>query len=275
MLKDLCVYLDGSEADDERLEAARQLAVANDAAISGLYINQMPEIVISDAYGTSGVAIDEIQAAARAEGAKVAEKLKAKLDKLDVRHELRHYDVPISRWRFVAEAEARLFDLFVASLPSRAEDSSELIETVLFGGGRALLLLPEGGARNMPPKTVLLGWKNSRESARAVSQAIPFMNSADMVSVCMINEGHVSSIDSATQGKDIARHLDRHGVKVDLNPVSEGRGVGQTLMDEAKLINADLIVMGGYGHTRFREWLLGGATRDVLMNMDRPVLIAH
>ncbi len=275
MLKDLCVYLDGSEADAGRLEAARQLAVAHDAAVSGLYFNQLPEIVISDAYGYSGVAIDEIQASARAEGDKVAEKLKAMLDKLDVRHELRRYDVPVSRWRFVAEAEARLFDLFVASLPSKAEDSSDLIETVLFGSGRALLLLPEGGARTMPPKTVLLGWKNSRESARAVSEAIPFMKGAEVVSVCMIHEEHLGSIDSATQGKDIARHLDRHGVEADLNPVAEGKGVGQTLMEEAKLINADLIVMGGYGHTRFREWLLGGATRDVLKGMDRPVLMAH
>ena len=93
--------------------------------------------------------------------------------------------------------------------------------------------------------------------------------------VVMVGNDELGGIERAAQGSDIARHLDRHGIKVDLNPVAHGPGVTDTLLEEARLAGAGMLVMGAYGHSRLREWILGGVTREILGRATIPVLVAH
>ncbi|WP_180899844.1 universal stress protein [Martelella soudanensis] len=276
MIRDLCVHLDGSSGDKDRLEAARRIAVIFDAHLSGVFVNRLPDMPATDFYGYSAADFDEMQSQARAKGDKIAAALEGPLSDLDVRHELRRFDVVSSRWQQTILAEARLYDLFVSTLPQEDDhEAMALVESVLFGAGHSVLLVPPKCISTLDFSTIVLGWRNTREAARAVDEALPFLKRAENVSVCMIGDDELGRIERVTQGNDIARHLDRHGVAVELNPLPEGKGVGATLLEEADLLNAGLIVMGGYGHTRLREWVLGGATREIMKKSEISVLMAH
>ncbi|WP_404404598.1 universal stress protein [Pelagibacterium halotolerans] len=276
MIKDICVYLDGGADDGPRIETARQIAALFDAFIAGLYVTSLPEIQAVGGYAFGAIEIDELQRDARERGDRDMKALKERFSGLDARHELRRHDVLQAHVRDVVLHEARLFDLFVTTRPYGHENPAvEVTEAVLFGSGRATLLVPPGGIETFDPGTVVIAWSNTREAARAVSEAIPFLAHAKSVSVCMVGDDSMSSVERAAQGTDIARHLDRHGVKVQLNPVPPGRGVAETLIEEAQVADADLLVMGGYGHSRLREWVLGGVTREILTHAKIPVLIAH
>lgn len=276
MIKDICVFLDGGPEDVARIEAGRQVAALFDAFVAGLYVNPLPEIHAIGGYAFGALEIDNLQRGVRERGDKEMKALKDRFNDLDVRNELRRHDVLESHVRDLVLYEARLFDLFITTRPYGHENPSiEVTEAVLFGSGRATLLLPPGGVATFDLDTVLIAWRNTREAARAVAEAIPFLIHANSVSVCMIGDNGESSVERAAQGTDIARHLDRHGVKVELNPVPHGRGVSQTLIEETQVADAGLIVMGGYGHSRMREWVLGGVTRDILTRATIPVLVAH
>ncbi|WP_164730398.1 universal stress protein [Pelagibacterium montanilacus] len=276
MIKDICVHLDGNVEDEARLAIAEQIAEHFDAFLAGVLVNPLPAIRAMGGFGYNGLGLDELQHSARARGDEAMRHLRTRFDALPMRHELRRHDVEDARCSEIFVQEARLFDLFVGTRPYGHEDNlADVIEAVLFRSGRASLLVPPGAIKSFDPDTIVVAWSNTRESARAVSEAMPFLVRAKAVSVCMVGNEDKGGIERAAQGSDIARHLDRHGVKVQLNPVPHGKGVSDTLLEEATLAGAGLLVMGAYGHSRFREWMLGGATRGVLTRATLPVLIAH
>lgn len=276
MIKDICVYLDGGKEDEARISMAEQLATISDAFVAGIYINAVPEVPATLGYEFGASEIDALQKAAHSQGQTVSNALRSRLSALGTRNELRHHDVFESGVREVLVDEARLFDLCVATRPFGHENGdSTIVEAVIFGSGRATLLIPPGGVQKANFDTVTLAWQNTRESARAVSEAMPFLTAASTVSVCMVGNDDMGGIERAAQGSDIARHLDRHGIKVQLNPVAHGRSVPETLLEEASLAGAGLLVMGAYGHSRLRQWILGGVTREVLTRAQIPILIAH
>lgn len=254
MIKDICVHLDGTREDEARLSTAEQLAAMFDAFLAGIYINPLPEMPASLGYGFSGIETEALQKEARAHGQSVAKALGERFDAMGVRTELRSQNVFEGSMRDVLVQESRLFDLCVATRPYGYETTDTWsVESVLFGSGRASLLIPPGGVARFDPATVLVAWRNTREAVRAVSEAMPFLKRAENVSICIVGNDDMSGVERAAQGSDIARHLDRHGVKVQLNPVPQGRGVSETLLEEAKLAGAELIVMGAYGHSRLRH----------------------
>ena len=276
MIKDICVYLDGEAYDRGRLDVAGQVAGLFDAFVAGVYLNPIPEIQTAAGYGFGAVEIDAIYQEVREKGDRDMTALRPVFDRLALRSELTRFEVTESVARQVLVNEARFYDLFIATRPYGTDTAvADLTEAVLFGSGRATLLVPPGGVSEFNPETVVIAWRNTREAARAVSEAMPFLTRARNVVVCMIGNGEKSSIEKAAEGSDLARHLDRHGVPVQLNPVPRGRGEAETLLEEAALAGAGLLVMGGYGHSRLRQWVLGGMTRGVLSQAAIPVLIAH
>jgi len=276
MIKDICVYLDGEEYDAGRLDVAGQVAGMFDAFVAGAYLNVIPDFQATGGFAFGAIEIDSIYEELRRKGDSDMEKLRPLLDRLALRSELSRLEVAEPVARQVLVNEARYYDLFIATRPYGTDtDVSGLTEAVLFGSGRATLLVPPEGEPRFNPETVVIAWRNTREAARAVSEAMPFLKRAQNVVVCMIGNGDKSSAEKAAEGTDLARHLDRHGVPVQLNPVSRGRGEAETLLEEAALANAGLLVMGGYGHSRLRQWVLGGMTRGVLSEASMPVLIAH
>ena len=121
---------------------------------------------------------------------------------------------------------------------------------------------------------VVIAWDFSREAARALSDALPLLALAHEVRIVTVfGEKHVET--TATTG-DVEHFLARHRIKYSLNSISfEGNNIGRFLMDYAVGIDADLLVMGAYGHSRLREFVLGGATREILREPLLPVLLSH
>lgn len=141
--------------------------------------------------------------------------------------------------------------------------------------GRPVLIVPKQGIFEDVGKKVLISWDASRGATRAVTEAIPLLQHADVVQVVVFNPESRSTAHGDQPGADLGLYLARHGVKVEVLEKKTGRDVGAALLALAKELSSDLIVMGGYGHSRFRQMLLGGVTRSVLAGMTIPVMMSH
>lgn len=171
-------------------------------------------------------------------------------------------------------AQARFHDLVVIGrAPESIALSPARLGAVMLGAGRPLLLAPEHAPENLAP-TVAIAWKESREAAHAVTAAMPFLHKAEKVVVLGVEEG--GHADKTTQSAErLAGQLRWHGLTVESHVVPLADGIAETLAQAAVAKGADLLVMGGYGHSRLREFVLGGATRGVLHACPIPVLLCH
>jgi len=168
---------------------------------------------------------------------------------------------------------ARVADLVLIAQP-RAGDTTQtlFVGDLLLSSGRPVLFVPYAGRFADVGRRVLIAWNGSREAARAVADALPLLRSAESVDVVTFDPS-ASLLKADT---DVARYLSRHGVRVTMRrePL-ESMEVGNLLLSRASDLGSDLIVMGGYGHSRLRERVLGGATRALLDEMAIPILISH
>lgn len=173
-------------------------------------------------------------------------------------------------------AHGRAADLIIASQSDpdwMASEWLDVSERLAVESGRPVLLIPNGRASAQIGGRILVAWDGRREAARAVFDALPLLKQASATKVVHVNEG-----DSSGQsiGPDIIPALIRHGVKVGATEnVRSAAGAGPALMEQADAFDADLLVMGCYGHSRLREFVLGGATRHFLQKMRIPVLMSH
>lgn len=158
--------------------------------------------------------------------------------------------------------------------PDRPEPMREaMIETALFEGTAPLLVVPYISRGTIALDRVMIGWDASRTAARAVQAAMPILRLAKKISVVMIER---AGSNPGQPGAEIATWLARHGLDVELTQVeAPDISIADALLDHAADRSFDLLVMGGYGHSRVREFLLGGATRGILATMTIPVLMAH
>lgn len=150
-------------------------------------------------------------------------------------------------------------------------------ERVVMESGRPVLILPYAGRFKSIGTNVLVGWNGRRESARAVFDALPILVNAKSVRLLWANpEAEDGGDGVGTPGSEMAATLSRHGVPIEAgHTVSRQIGIGDELLSRAADQGADLLVMGGYGHSRVREYVFGGATRHILQHMTIPVLMSH
>lgn len=270
MIKDIVVHLTGTAEDDVRLAYAETLSEHFDAHLTGLYAHMLPEVIGADPAGVMGMQAWFDQSDAQA--GDTFNRLLERFDRFRMPHGVRRLDVFTGTVGQALIDEARTADLFVATRPyGDPADDNHLEVTVLFGSGRACLFVPPKGLAPKGFGAVVVAWNGSREATRAVAEAMPFLKQASQVIVTTVTEGG-----EAEFGGDIARHLSRHGISAVFGTVDVGAvGPGGALLEEARRVGANLLVMGGYGHSRFREWALGGATRHVLEHADIPVLMAR
>lgn len=270
MIKDIVVHLTGSQEDEIRLAYAETLSECFEAHLTGLYVHMLPEVVGADPAGMVGMDVWFEESNAQAE--QTYKRLGERFERLRLPHDVRQLDVFSGTAGQALTAEARAADLFVATRPyGDPADEVHMEVSVLFGSGRACLFVPPKGVAPSDFGIVAIAWNGSREAVRAVAEAMPFLKRASQVIVIAVRDG-----DEAAFGGDIARHLSRHGISTVIGTVDVGTdGPGGALLGEANRVRADLLVMGGYGHSRFREWVLGGATRHVLAHADIPVLMAR
>ncbi|HEY5066494.1 MAG TPA: universal stress protein [Xanthobacteraceae bacterium] len=171
---------------------------------------------------------------------------------------------------------ARRFDLAIVGQPEPNTGAVEelIAESVLFEAGRPVIIVPYIQKTPLKLDRVMACWDGSRPAARAIADAMPLLERAGLVEVVIVSNERGKR--DEIPGADMGQHLARHGLKVDIKRISEGSiDVADALLSHAADFSADFIVMGGYGHSRLREFVLGGVTHSILKSMTAPVLMSH
>jgi nucleotide-binding universal stress UspA family protein len=272
MLRDLVVFVDDQPGSDERLRIAAMLAGRYGAQLTGVHIEPSPELppgLRTMHIGQTMSAREQIASAAvlAAEG-----RFRETMQGLDVRHDWRTARGSLPE---LAAAHARCADLAIIGqvAPDQTGRSMPPIqpEDVALLSGRPVLILPYAGRIRTLGDRPLIAWKSTREAARAVNDSIPLLNG--QATIMMVDP---NADDGETAGENLALQLSRHAIAALVERVaSTGRPVADVFLSRAAEIGADLLVMGAYGHSRLRELMLGGMTRDILQRMTLPVLMAH
>jgi nucleotide-binding universal stress UspA family protein len=175
--------------------------------------------------------------------------------------------------------QALFADLLVLGQRDLADEDAaavpaDFVETVLLASGKPGLVIPHIGATGPIGNTVAIAWKETPESARAVAAAMPFLRRAQKVYVMRWGEEREPEIEG--HGLDLEQYLRAHGVDFTWDRTgADKQQIGELLLSRAFDFGADLLVMGCYGHSRAREWIMGGASRTILQSMTLPVLMVH
>jgi nucleotide-binding universal stress UspA family protein len=283
-LKDILVQVDEARGHADRVALAAGLARANTGHLAGLFAIEPISFTALAAPGgadfAAAEAFQQIDQQHREARLKVAARLRALFQKtIDAAGVSGEWRIADSDAAAAMSLHAHYVDLAVVGQtdPENPPMGAGVPEAVLLASGRPVLVVPFIGAKAIG-KRVLVSWNASRESARAVNDALPLMAGAEQVTVLSINPERGIAGEGDLPAADIALHLARHGIKAEAAYTQadpEEVSVGDVILSRAADLGADLIVMGGYGHSRAREFVLGGATRTILQHMTMPVLFSH
>lgn len=277
-LKDILVHLDASPASASRLDIAVDLAQRHAAHLVGLFVAEItlpPGIVGDPGGGAAMVLIDQMRETALADGAAVEATFRDRLRREGLGGEWRMVE---GMGTEIVPLHARYADLLILGQqdPDGPGTTGLVLEAALFGAGRPVLAVPYAGRFRAVGRRVLVAWNASRESARALADAMPLIAGADSTTVLAVNPRRGIGGHGEEPAADIALHLARHGLRVTAEQiVAPEVEDGEALLNAAAERNADLLVMGAYGHSRLREMVMGGVTRTLLRSMTLPVLLSH
>jgi nucleotide-binding universal stress UspA family protein len=271
--KTILVHVDSDPRSTMRVELAIALARRFDAHVVGLNVQPL---VRFPPYVAADPMIVEYQQRAAANEAAAAEALFRKVTAAA--------GLAGAEWHFDEDGlvdtivcHARYADLLILGQRNPSESWTaglDFSNEVLLAAGRPVLVVPYAGTFNKVGNRVLVAWNASREAARAVTDAIPLLREAATVRVITINPRGDRHGD--LPGADIGLYLTRHGVRVEVTKDDAvSIDVGNELLSRAADFDADLIVMGAYGHSRLKELVMGGATRTIIGSMTVPVLLSH
>jgi nucleotide-binding universal stress UspA family protein len=283
-LKDILVHLDTGARSPVRLAAAAALARRHGAHLTGVAIVDIPstEYFYGATMPFAGSGPEQIVTQMRNEAVAAAGPVEAAFRDLLRREGLE------GEWRLVEgnvpatlSLHARYADLTVVGQPNPYEpvgsaDRDAVVVSTLMSSGRPVLTIPFAGAFPVIGDRILVAWNASREATRAVADAMPLLAQASAVTILAINPRHGIAGHGDVPAADIALHLARHGVRAEAaHTVATDIPDAEALLSYAADIGADLIVAGGYGHSRARELVFGGVTRTLLQEMTVPVLLSH
>ena len=277
MIKDIVLHLSADAKHDVAVKYAVSVAEAfgaNLAAVTFAYEAVLPATLMG-----GGLPVDFIneQRALAEEAANAAmTRLKEMARRTGVAVEARLETTSLAGAANIFGHLARRFDLSIVGQanPDVVGPQELIIEAALFHSGRPAVVVPYIQKTGLTLNRVLVCWDGGRQAARAIADALPFLHRAEAVEVVVVATKPLKSDDSP--GADIARHLAHHDFNVDLKRVvTGGTDVANTILSYAADVSADFVVMGGYGHSRLREFILGGATRGVLSSMTIPTLMSH
>lgn len=276
-MKDLLVHVDDTAASPPRLGAALALAEAFGARLTALCLVAEPYMPAAAARRLPAEALREHVARAEAEAEAVLAAAREAAAGRGLTLEARREFGPLSRVPHLLARHARHADLAIvgqADAATGGADEAALAEAAFMDSGcPALVVPPAGPGTDLPAREVLLAWDGSREAARAAGDALPLLRLAEHVTVLIVDGRDASG---HPPGAEIAAHLARHGVKAEVREAaSDDASVGETILAQARDVGAGLLVMGGYGHSRLRETILGGVTRHVLDHATLPVMLSH
>lgn len=259
-IRSILVVLSGEAGDAARLEQAFALAGLYRSQVSALHVKPSPvTYVASTDFTMPASVIADMQAAIAETAAKAESQARAAAARAGIAIDWRCEEGDET---IVAAIHSHYADLSVVA-PALARD-------LVFAASGPVLAVNDGMQARLP-KHILIAWNGSREAARAVRDALPVLAEAEAVDVLVVDPPGDRPI-----GQDLARLLARHGITVELRERIAGESDPESvILEEARIAGADLLVMGAYGHSRLREWVLGGATEMALKNTATPVLLAH
>ena len=274
--KEILVVFDNAAAAARRVAPAAALAAQFGARLTGFFATGYP---ISSAYGDLSGWAELVEAYMQ------AQRGEASAAEAAFRHALGAHQLT-GDWQYrEAEAtasivaEAALFDLVVIGQPNPDMALGNFglhPEEVVLGVGRPVLVVPYAGDFPALGKQVLVGWNRRREAVRALYDAMPVLERADAVSVIEVDPAETILNEPIVSAEAVAQALTRRGIKAKAeSEASGGLPVDDVLLSRAADRGADLLVMGAYGHSRLREYVLGGVSRGVFRQMTIPVLMAH
>jgi len=272
------VQVDDGDRSDARIKVAARLARLYGGALQGVYVTStremtpftsamLPDSVVEHRLRDTGEA--QARAEQRFRAGAAAEQLTAV-----------SWSAPAGAAIDAAILHACYADIAVVGQPlpedAHAGFASDLVYGMLMNAGRPLLVVPHFGEFPVVGQNVLIAWKETRESARAVCDALPFLKRADKVVVMSISSAKDSAGRQVDSDAGIAAYLARHDIVAKVRPeVAEDIDVGNLLLSRAADLSTDLIVMGAYSRARLAERVLGGVTRLMLQSMTVPVLMSH
>lgn len=277
---ELLVFADGSEEGLARARAAQVIASAERAALEVDVVAPLFAFLGTD--GPGGIAAyyaqerERVHKEAEAAAADVRRALTSGAGVID-NVSVHARDMFFSEVRSYAARTARTSDLVIAAQPESMDSvEAELLIGTLFGGGRPCLMLPRWIGPHTWGKRVFIAWKGTPEAARAVAGALPFIRKADQVRICCANpRGEREGEDEQSLNR-LASYLMRRGASVEPVVTSTSReGADKLILSQIEAFNADLVVMGGYGHSRVRELVFGGLTEKMVRESNTAVLFAH
>jgi len=276
MIKDIVANLAVGVSRDVATDFAVSVAAMLDSHLTGIAFRYEPLVPLTDRYGFPA----EVMESQRVENERAAKAAMAKFDdaarRAAVSAESRMLDGPVASAPDVFAKVARRFDLAVMGQPEPETPAFErlIVEAALFDSARPVLIVPYIQRSGLTLERVMVCWDGSRSAARAVADAMPLLVRAKATEVLTVASEPAKS--NEMPGADIAHHLARHGVKVEVDSiVTVETDIASTILSHAADISADFLVMGGYGHSRLREFVLGGVTRGILGSMTLPTLMSH
>jgi len=282
MYKTIVVHVDGSPEQESRVRAGALLANLFDAHLIGSAATGISWFDYSLLIGSMGA---PMMPESDFSGMRAA--VRARLDEFGAaiqRRGVASYETRMLEddARFALLLESRYADLVIVSresepvaVPGMPAQARALPEYIALHGARPILVVPPGWQEQRFPGTVVAGWDGSMQAIRAISAALPLLQQADAVKLTLVNPDAMADVHGEEPGADMALHLARHGVKVEV-VLEQSRGAtGDALMGVARRQGAGLLVAGAFGHSRYREFVLGGVTRSLLGASSTPLLLAH
>ena len=281
MIRDLVVPMTGTAGDANALAAAIALAASHDARLSVLQLIDFP-LPVANPWGLSpDLAMASVYDQLREEGAASAARLRQRLEPETIGWEVRTVESMFVEPPRSTALHARYADLCVLpAAPPRSEADAVLIDAyfnaLVFESGRPVLVVPPHRSMAFPLSHAVVAWQPTREATRALHDALPLLRNAGTVDVVMVDPVVGERRHGEEPGADIAAHLARHGIRANV-VVLAGRGqtAAAALLRHAVESGAQLLVAGSYGHSKLREWALGGTTMELLDAIDVPTLFSH
>lgn len=268
----LAIEASGSP-QESAMALALQLAVQNQGRVSGLVVSWMPSLVMAEGWVASPVWVN------------VREHVEKQLDadRRDLQSRLKGQDSPgVVSSELLEEGQsgaaiagrARHHDVSVIGCP-QSDLEHKVVEAALFESGRPVLLAPQKWSPRPIGRRIVVAWKPTRQASRALSDAEDFLQQASQVVLLTVDMDRTED-DCRRSGDDIIRHLERRGVASSACAIAPvGRTEARSVLDHAAAIDADLIVMGGFGRSRMSEFIFGGMTREMVRTASIPVLLSH
>ena len=265
--KDVLVIVAEAEVDEPAI------------ALAAAFLTPLPDEPL--AYEPTVVAGVWAELLSRARSEAEAERVKVdmRMKQIGRPYELRTAEALSRDLGRVAAVHARYADVAVLARPQQGAGGDlreEIVEGVLFHSGRPALIAPPDWKGTSIGKRVVVAWDASREATRALSEADDLLCFADAVTVVTVDAKPKMFGHGDQPGANIAAHLSRRGLPATVRNVdSAGRAPALAILEEASALDADLVVMGAYAHSRIRELVFGGATRELLRTATVPILMAH